>query len=652
MQDMTCLLDASTADLWLPSKRCATCAADKEEADTFFFATNSSTFFPQSVLTPFGPAPKALRILYGGGSVAGFVVNDTVKFGGNTFKDQAFLLAEEGSLDTRRLRSYDGVCGIGIKSPEHGGAPLYARLPSRGQHSMYALVPNIFSDDLQWHLKVGSIPHELLEPGSLVWTPANYHPPGAGSEGWQQSGPLGRPPSQGTYTKEEVEKAPVWTVFLGIDGGLQRGERKALALFETGTSFILVPAHEYLPLMRTLIPGFDSYCGFDAKAGNTVVCDCKVRRLVGSSELVLTVWSEQEPVKFSLPLEELLEDIHGAQCVPQIQQRPHSLFGLASPYGILGSPAGIGLSEMTKHKTALSPPPMANGRDPLVKNLLNPLKKLLGNRHAMLKEVVVETLGDGTRCETDLLRASNGSVVNMTTWATDPHGVKKLSTGPTCAATRHAPGMPGQPTVASLLGGRGGPFGPPRGHGSRRLEAKEWSADLWVIGTAFLRKYALILDFERHRIGFATPANDDRPAAAPAPAPGQPSQVASIDAFQGPDADADAIQRFETSRGAQERAPTSPPQPAVAGSARSGAPPLHAGAARTQTSVGHSVGFFVGSAAGVVLAAIVGLALYGLGTSRRHRGPGQEAAFADTEEARSSLTEASSTGGADADAVE
>lgn len=106
---------------------------------------------------------------------------------------------------------------------------------------------------------------------------------------------------------------------------------------------------------------------------------------------------------------------------------------------------------------------------------------LTGN--AVVAEKVVETLGDGTRCETDVLRSGNGTVVNSSTIVISADGEKKDARGPICARTK---------TMGKALLGTQG----------RRLDGVP-ASELWVVGSIFLKRYATFFDFENSRVGFA-----------------------------------------------------------------------------------------------------------------------------------------------------
>lgn len=315
-QRFRCLLDAGSADLWLPSRRCASCAVDAKERRGFFKVGESSTFKTWTVTTQFGPSLHMLRLVYGGGSAKGLVANDTIKLASATVPQQTFVLAEVGSEDAKDDRSWDGVCGLG-RSSAHEGTPFHDRL----SEAVYVLSPaperSHGSEALR--LAVGQVPAELVRRSSIAWVPAT---PAAelGDGRWAADARI-------SIQDSVVGFRP----------------RRAIAVFETGTSYFLVPSHLYLPFARALLfeGAFDELCGVDAHAGNVVVCSCEARQKVASGIDVEFKDVSGAPRRFTLHPEDLFEEVFftsrstsgGAAsvgaglCVLQVQQRPSSGLG-------------------------------------------------------------------------------------------------------------------------------------------------------------------------------------------------------------------------------------------------------------------------------------------------------------------------------------
>eukprot|EP00434_Breviolum_minutum_P029888 symbB.v1.2.026429.t1/scaffold2637.1/size74321/5 len=106
-QDFSLLLDTEGSDIWLPSIRCDTCAADQKEQESFYRAPKSKTFKPHLVPTPFGLAPQAVGANEGGGHVGGYVINDTISI---------------GSLEVNQIGCQAVMADMAPSKPAKGGA--------------------------------------------------------------------------------------------------------------------------------------------------------------------------------------------------------------------------------------------------------------------------------------------------------------------------------------------------------------------------------------------------------------------------------------------------------------------------------------------------------------------------------------------------
>lgn len=485
-QRLTCLLDASGADLWLPSARCESCAADSRELAGFFKARQSSSFRPGVVQTPFGVAPVMRREVYGGGSAAGFIVEDDVEIGGLLFEEQMFVLAEAGGQDVKRERSWDGVCGLGRQGPSlQDGQPIFQRLPELHKASLLALAPG---------------PKFALGPASTDAVLAA----GAGSTFWV-------PALQG----------PSWLVqgAVRLAGLGMETQQSARFILETGTSFLLAPPHAYLPFVRTLLPDghFDRLCGVDDDNGNMVICDCAARsKMIAGISILLGQDGAQE--EFSLLAADMLEEVRSSPgsmrgrrgqrlCVLQVQQRP----GTASPgslFGPLGPPHDVegDTPEVLSTDAAAT---QAQGRrrrqTPDSGALLGPRPELPAGHS--VKEVSLAPREDGGLCRTEVIRAANGTVLNVSTVAITPDGHQRAASGPECGRTRLAgedealhpvqpPPFLDGPAQRRLGTGKLGPAGV----GSPELFGPPPS-DVWVLGDVFFKRRTLLLDYENGRVG-------------------------------------------------------------------------------------------------------------------------------------------------------
>eukprot|EP00437_Effrenium_voratum_P059601 CAMPEP_0181509690 /NCGR_PEP_ID=MMETSP1110-20121109/60479_1 /TAXON_ID=174948 /ORGANISM="Symbiodinium sp., Strain CCMP421" /LENGTH=753 /DNA_ID=CAMNT_0023639265 /DNA_START=25 /DNA_END=2282 /DNA_ORIENTATION=+ len=530
-QDFSLLLDIEGSDIWLPSIRCDTCAADKQEQENFYHATESKSFHPHLASTPFGLAPRAVSVNEGGGHVGGYVINDTLSIGSLQIRDQPFLLAEEGDLTARRERAWDGVMGLGRKRPLTGGPSLHQSLVAQGRPATYILAPQTgrYLEEKAGRLALGVAPERLEYIGPFTWVDV-LNSAGSAKGGWS---------------------------FLATGKVNDLPPRPVMAMIETGTSYLLVPAKEYLSIVRSLVPTFDQHCGYDEEVGNIVVCDCEAKNSV-TGEVVLQINARDgEEYKLQLNSRNLLQEAPAKRdhkhwmanneevCVLQIQQLPandrDSAYGILghpfadrgrSPFGFLhpgpfpGSmmgplliPLGAGpngpLSPLMRPGMPPPPPggmpglPISKGElkkaaeeaseigevvqgmaeavekakeknergGGLMKELLDSLAHMPGTGKVM-KEEVTQMMPNGDRCTTELVRAANGTVLHERTWLVDDDGNKQ----------REA--TPGQCPK----------------HKQRRLEEQPRQLaqdDFWVLGDVFLRRHVVAFDFAGNRLGFA-----------------------------------------------------------------------------------------------------------------------------------------------------
>jgi hypothetical protein len=494
------MVDASNADLWVPSTKCESCGADAQERANFFDARKSKSVQPVEGVTEYGKAPVAVRVIYGGGSASGVLVKDTVRVGTRSLLEQQFVLVNEAGPDARLFRSWDGVFGIGRKKVSGGeGDAFVDRI-----ETTVAIVPGSTRGDA--NLFVGDIPATLVDPATIVWTPA-------------------------------LEPRGPWLFSASVGG------HNVQAAVETGTSYVLVPAHSYLTIVRSLIPDFDTFCGVDRSSGNVVVCDCRVRAGV---EPIDFVFSGDSSRHFPIPATDLFEEVDGS-CIPQIQQKPETT-NIDDPYGLIGAPLLNGTFDRLEQAVGntfglsledavdkffdgfgpISVPDMFKdffGNDGLFSNVDIPggqhdtfdeiddeledaveaAKQTFDHSTSEFKETletevsssntgqgfvsterVIKTLGDGTRCETDVVRDATGKVVSSKTTATDPRGNIISNHSPVCVGMRVAE----RRMLRQLQAGRSAA-----------------PADLWVIGEVFLRRYAVVFDNLSGRIGVAQPVS-------------------------------------------------------------------------------------------------------------------------------------------------
>eukprot|EP00442_Polarella_glacialis_P018046 CAMPEP_0115153502 /NCGR_PEP_ID=MMETSP0227-20121206/66765_1 /TAXON_ID=89957 /ORGANISM="Polarella glacialis, Strain CCMP 1383" /LENGTH=785 /DNA_ID=CAMNT_0002564255 /DNA_START=45 /DNA_END=2403 /DNA_ORIENTATION=+ len=601
-QRLSCMLDATSADIWLPSIRCDSCSADSKELKSFFAATKSKTFSPQTELTLFGRAPRLVRIVDSGGSIAGYIVNDTIRFGGVQASSQPFVLAEEGGPAARRERTWDGVCGIGRRKSERGVSPsFHTHLREAGKPEMYVIAPGPSRDDggEVARLAVGVMPSTLTNSqsdiGTFSWVKAVTTGLGA-SGGWT---------FEATAAVQGLPPQP------------------ARVTIETGTSFLLVPAHLYLRVVNTLLPGglFEKLCGIDKEAGNVVICDCEARR--GLVSEVTFDFEGEDGMRHGLAFkaEDLFEEVpavkshwmasQGGLCVLQVQQRPNSAV-LDSPFGVLGQPfmgAGARAHPGPFPGSVLETPhgglpgmmipmglrdgpvmwPLApHGSAPVMPSAVRlPLPATPPSVQVDQKELRKEL-----QTEEKALESAVTKLEHAMEGPKDPNspggllgsllsGLGKLGAGNSVFKEEISEYLgdgqrclteitrAGNGTVLEkkswLIGKDGskkvahGPVGMappglrgamfPPGFGGRRLLSRP--GDLWVIGDVLLRRHAVALDFENSRIGIAEyrGSRSSAPSAPSSPAAYQ-TTGGSIEALKG--ADVSAIQRFEASDASEQ----------------------------------------------------------------------------------------------------
>lgn len=249
---------------------------------------------------------EAVQIPYVRGMFTGFLGLDTIQFGSGVFKNQSIYLVEEAALP--RERDWDGICGLGwhqIATKDE--RPLYSRVAraSHGGHAVFAFVPGPAK---QAYIVAGEVPYAAMKKGSLVWADGEALKLGDEQGFWVVSGGLA------------IHRAsPVPSRFL----------------LDTGTSFVLAPPNKYLLFVRSLIPenAFNTSCGMDVKAGNLVVCDCKVMEL----DTILPVRFFLGKQWLSIEFKDLFRRVpsHNGNdlCLLQIQQNPVSTM---DPLDLLG----------------------------------------------------------------------------------------------------------------------------------------------------------------------------------------------------------------------------------------------------------------------------------------------------------------------------
>mmetsp|Transcript_18472 Transcript_18472/g.46134 ORF Transcript_18472/g.46134 Transcript_18472/m.46134 type:complete len:574 (+) Transcript_18472:93-1814(+) len=292
-QQMSCLLDSGTADLWLPSKRCKDCVGGHH-----FHADNSQTFRPAVMRTSGGFMPVQVQVPYSSGDIVGFLVKDQVSLAHHQFTNQSFIIVEEEKLP--RHRAWDGVCGLGWKQLSDEGDPLYKNL--NGGLPIFALIPTGRNGLGSTFLSVGELPEEDIMMNTL---------------GWAQAEKLGND-----------DKLSFWVA----SGSMELNfavSFKARFLVDTGSAYLLVPRMHYKNVLMSILtePVFKSDCGVDVAAGNLVVCDCATTldaSHVQSASLTVNLGGKA----FSLRGPELFKRVNAMNgrelCLLLVQQAPRT----------------------------------------------------------------------------------------------------------------------------------------------------------------------------------------------------------------------------------------------------------------------------------------------------------------------------------------
>eukprot|EP00913_Durusdinium_trenchii_P026824 g25160.t1 len=118
---------------------------------------------------------------------------------------------------------------------------------------------------------------------------------------------------------------------------------------KTGTSYLLVPAKDYLRIARSLVPKFDDFCGYDKDVGNVVVCDCEVKSTITGQVSIEIAGHDGDNWDLEINSNNLMQEApikknskhwmanNEEVCVLQVQQLPKR-HTQKSAYGILGNP--------------------------------------------------------------------------------------------------------------------------------------------------------------------------------------------------------------------------------------------------------------------------------------------------------------------------
>mmetsp|Transcript_31990 Transcript_31990/g.49806 ORF Transcript_31990/g.49806 Transcript_31990/m.49806 type:complete len:632 (-) Transcript_31990:206-2101(-) len=470
-QQLKCLVDSGSADLWVPSKRCANCVKGNH-----FFADASSTFAPMQ----YAGRPVPETVSYGSGEVAGYGATETLTLGPWTIKNQSFIIVEDQNIP--RSLEWDGIFGLGWRGLSRMAKPVYQRMQEAGHPAMFALVPQ---KNHVAKLVLGQVPQEI-KTSTLVWTPCETMPDRTGNE-----------------------HHGFWIVSGGVAITLDK-PKPAKFLVDTGTNqMLLVPSQWYLDFIRSLTPPltFHSFCGMDMAMGNIIICDCRIGQ--NSSALPLRLYLGER--QFVIPLAELFRKVSTTDgrsnvCMLEIQPNdigPEGLDGMLNGLlpGIVGGMVpGMGMPMSSSSLGAgmpmppngpmpprqsptagdpqnsaqqpfpflppgfLPPPPGGSGAAPTMPN----------PRMGQEVEEVMQTLPNGTVCTT---------MVKIDL-KTQEKKVTKTCNNQRRLQPQQTMGIPMLPPMVIPV----------------QVNPVQ---DLWVLGGVFMEKFVTIFDFDHKQVGFA-----------------------------------------------------------------------------------------------------------------------------------------------------
>lgn len=508
-QQLKCLVDTGSADLWVPSKRCGNCGGQHH-----FFADTSSTFAPKYYETVKGPRPKIYQVTYGSGMVTGFGVQDTFSFGSWKVKNQSFIIVEDQDLPPSM--PWDGIFGLGWNGISKVGKPVYQRLQEAGHPAIFALVPTRKGEAT---LVLGVVPEAEIKPGTLVWV---------------KSEDLQLPRQQGENERN------FWVVSGGI--AITRDHAtSAKFVVDTGTNqMLLVPSRLFPSFIRSLLPAesFERHCGMDISMGNLIICDCAVGESGKLPPLRLYLGERQ----FEVPIAELFtkvkaRDTGGPLCLLQVQPNdmgPPALDGMlggllpgilnAAPIspGVAGGgplppllplapSSGSSSHDAQPSESAENGVPSFPFQIPAFPAGLQLPKNL---KPGDTVEEIVRTEPDGALCTTSVITEPSGAQRKTFDCRKPDEQKRRLQGGLLAPILEAIPAeqsggeqMQGEPVAIMQPVPMQQPAGamPILAQPIQGPIISDPMADLWVLGGVFMEKFVVIFDFDQKRVGFAEP---------------------------------------------------------------------------------------------------------------------------------------------------
>jgi len=324
-QQLSCLLDSGSANLWLPSERCTGCASRRS-----FASGGSNTFVglaPQR--DPFSLQALLATLPFGGGEISGSVVHDELQLGPARVANQSLVLVEAAALPPGR--TWDGACGLAWRSLAQAQRPLYVRLQEQGRRAAFTLAAGRRGEA---SLAVGEVPEGLHKPGTLAWVAAEPIDPVTGGPGVEHTFWVAR----GTLASAGGS-API----------------AARLLVDTGAEQVLLaPRRHFANFVASLLPPdvLARECGKGGASGELVVCNCSVAQEL--SPLLVTLGGRP----FRVAGAELLAPgpSAGERCALQVQPNP-APGNVPMPLG--GTLGGV-LASLRRPEVAGANPPAGN----------------------------------------------------------------------------------------------------------------------------------------------------------------------------------------------------------------------------------------------------------------------------------------------------
>jgi len=474
-QELRCLLDSGSAEIWVPSRRCERCGG----VHSLDVATSSS-FQPDVLETTKGRKPRMVKMTYGTGQILGVAAREAVRLGSWSVDNQSFILVEDASLPSHL--SWDGICGLAWSPLAVVGRPLYQRVQDQGHPALLSLVPATRGGSPS--LALGKLPSAAMRPGTLAWAPAE--------------------PLEGA---REGGRRSFWVTSGGVVVGVQRPQ-SARFLVDTGTNqVLLVPPQHFEAFLRSLLPieTLRRQCGVDAQAGGLFICECSVR-----SESLAPLQVHLGGRAFSLPMADMFRRVvakDGGEDLCLLEVQPNRMSSPSVPASLKDLLGGILQPEIVGHGCCSWDSMHCGATTDYCKAsqahceghckgkwiIMDPLPFQLPAGAREVQEVV-EAHPDGSVCKTWKVLGEGGGLLKQETQCLPP--------GQPPRGRRLQRRLLQQLVPLRLQ---------PLPHRPPELPV----GDIWVLGGIFLERFVTVFDFDNGRMGFAEPTGELPPAVPP-----------------------------------------------------------------------------------------------------------------------------------------